>query len=124
MARLASFEAENLNLLVDAEDRFLECQGNGNREVLPTRWTCPAPGVPAAKEALEQVAERRSTETAELISAQAVRRMTKPVVGSPAIGVGEYFVRFVDFLESLFGRRVAPVHVRVILPGELSIRLL
>src|SRR5439155_9899054 len=45
------------------------------------------------------------------------------VVALALRGIGEHFVRFVDLLEALLRSR-GLVHVRVVLPGELSVRLL
>jgi hypothetical protein len=45
------------------------------------------------------------------------------IVLAPLLGVGENFVRLVDFLEAGFGRLVTRIDVRVVLTGQPAVRL-
>ena len=48
--------------------------------------------------------------------------LAESVVEFSLVGVGQHFVRFVDFLESLLGLLVARIEVWVMLPRLLAIR--
>ena len=118
---------------LDALERVLERQGDLDLDVRAP-LAARLPGRPAAHAAAEQPAEQVA-EVAELAEVErdalaaraeahtAVRRAVV-VVGLALLRVGEDVVGGLQLLEALLRLLVARVLVRVVLPGELAVRLL
>ncbi len=87
---------------------------------------------PAAEDPAEEVTEVGCVEVALEIEATAAARVealapgrrAELVVGLALLRIREDVVGRLDLLEALFGRRVARILVRVVLAGELAVRLL
>src|SRR5712692_2081079 len=116
-----------------ALERVLERQADLDLDVVASlRARLARPAGPAAEAAAEEIAEeaREVAQVAEIEGDPArpgpelpVRRAVR-VVGLALLGVGEDVVGGLDLLEALLGGLVVGVGVRVVLAGELAVRLL
>jgi hypothetical protein len=84
------------------------------------------PGAPLAAAAERAAAKRRAARPAALLLGLLVHPPVRAqlVVLLPLLGIAEHLVRLVDLLELRLGDLVTRVDVRVVLAGELPVRLL
>ncbi len=127
-----SLNARNLNLLLDAEIRFLEGDIHIIAQIRPAFWS----GVTAStrhtsKEGFEDIAERTSPKVAIpalLRSAKSCLlvegRMTKLVILSTLLGVAEHVVGFFDLLEPITCLGIIGVGIWMQLASQFAIRFL
>src|SRR5262249_17145652 len=115
----ASHRRRNADLRILADERFLK---RNLHIVAQIRAALAAASAPASRRhsenAFEQVGECRAeigAETRAAAHAMLERGMTKPVIGGALVRVFEDLVGFVDFLETVLGRLVAGIAIRMVL---------
>ena len=137
MADVALFGAAHRDLLLAAEGRLLEGDGDPCTDGLPLLGAVPAAGGASAKASAEEGAEevaqvdvahiRKAAEAASEPSARIEvgvhARMSELVVTGAFFLVGQDLVSLVDLLKPGLGRLVARVQVRVVLFGQFPVGL-
>lgn len=137
VADVALFGAAHRDLLLAAEGRLLEGDGDPCTDGLPLLGAIPAAGAASAKASAEEGAEEVAQvdvahirKAAEAASEPAARievgvhaRMSELVITGAFFLVGQDLVGLVDLLEPGLGRLVARVQVRVVLFGQFPVGL-
>src|SRR5256886_13339478 len=134
-ARAVALRARRLqrdrDLRLDTLERVLEGEIDLHLDVAAALGAGSSAARPAAEDAAEEiaeVAEVADVEVAEVdvaaLEAAAPVRRAEGVVLLALLRIGEQVVGALDFLESLLGRGVARITVRVVLARELAVGLL
>ena len=117
------------DLLLDAGDRFEECDPHAGADIGPLHRTVCRPASSAAEEISEQVSENiaeigRIEIEAAKTAASVERRKTKLIVLRTLLRVAQDRIGLRGLLEFGFRILVAGVHVRMVFFGQFPVRLL
>src|SRR5690606_11188287 len=117
------------NFDVRAAHRIFQVKLQGLEQITAAVGT-GTPAAPATTEDIANAVAKNITEAGTATEAPGAARcrgihtgMPELVVGRPAVGVRQHFIRFACFLELVFCLFIARIPVRVILHGKAPIRL-